>query len=135
MLFINEAHELCNERFDGKGAIKTLIAPLTDKKNPVMVVFAVYKDEVQNFLQLDVGLNRRTKIIELEDYTPDELMQIARIAAEKDNLMLPPETEQILKAVLEKVYETRTIGTGNAGYIIDKLIPAINVRRRARCKK
>lgn len=100
-----------------------------------MVVFAVYKDEVQNFLQLDVGLNRRTKIIELEDYTPDELMQIARIAAEKDNLMLPPETEQILKAVLEKVYETRTIGTGNAGYIIDKLIPAINVRRRARCKK
>ena len=134
MLFINEAHELCNECFDGKGAIRTLIAPMTDKEKPVMVVFAVYKDKEQDFLQLDKGLKRRTKIIELEDYKPDELMQIARLTAEKQNLVLTEETQQILEAVLEKVYDTRTFMTGNAGYVIDELFPAINDRRRSRCK-
>ena len=134
MLFINEAHELCNERFDGKGAVKTLIAPMTDKEKPVMVVFAVYKENEQDFLQLDGGLKRRTKIIELEDYKPDELMQIAKLTAEKQNLVLTDETQQILEVVLEKVYDTRTFMTGNAGYVIDELFPAINARRRSRCK-
>ena len=134
MLFINEAHQLCDEHSNSEGALRALIAPMTDKEKPIMVVFAAYKGEEQALLQLDKGLKRRTKIIELEDYKPDELMQIARLAAEKEDLEFTEETQQILEAVLEKVYDTRTADTGNAGYVIDELIPAIDVRRRSRCK-
>ncbi len=135
LLFINEAHELCNEHFDGKGALKTLIAPMTDKEKPFMVVFAVYPKDLEAFKRLDKGLQRRTEVIELPDYTAEELFQIAKLQIDKLNLVLSQETEILLKAVLESIYDAKTDETGNAGYVIDELLPKINLNRLHRCKQ
>lgn len=133
LLFINEAHELCNEHFDGEGALKTLIAPMTDKEKPIMVVFAVYPENLEAFKELDRGLNRRIDYIELKDYTGKELYEILKLNLRKAQLESTEEADEILKAVLDNVYDTRTAATGNAGYVIDVLLPSINTNRRRRC--
>ncbi len=135
LLFINEAHELCNEHFDGEGALKTLIAPMTDKEKPIMVVFAVYPENYEAFKELDRGLKRRIDKIELMDYTGRELYEILKLNLRKSRLESTEETDEILKAVLDNVYDMRTSATGNAGYVIDELLPAVNKNRRQRCYK
>jgi stage V sporulation protein K len=86
ILFIDEAYSLARggEKDFGKEAIDTLVKAMEDHKDDLIVILAGYKDEMEWFLQTNPGLRSRFPIrMEFNDYSVDELMQIAKMMAEK----------------------------------------------------
>lgn len=132
LLFIDEAHQLADSGFDGKGAFKACMAPLTDREHPYMMVFAVYKHELERFKSIDPGANRRFEIIELEDYTGEQLYEIFMRLVEKNEYYCSIEAEEVMKSVCEHLYKTRTVESGNAGQI-ENLFEEIQDNRLYRC--
>lgn len=131
-LFVDEAHELLNEHFDGRGAFKAFMAPTTDAEHPFLACFAVYPSKLKEFLKIDPGAERRFRIIHLEDYNAEELFTIMqRMIAEK-GYRTTKETEELLRRVMEQVYATRTDSTGNAGKVAN-ILEDMDMLRRQRC--
>ncbi|MCR4430612.1 MAG: stage V sporulation protein K [Tepidanaerobacteraceae bacterium] len=86
ILFIDEAYSLARggEKDFGKEAIDTLVKAMEDYKENLVVILAGYKDEMEWFLQANPGLRSRFPIrMEFNDYTIEELMQIAKKMVEK----------------------------------------------------
>jgi len=86
ILFIDEAYSLGRggEKDFGKEAIDTLVKAMEDYKDNLIVILAGYKDEMEWFLKINPGLRSRFPIqIEFNDYSVDELMQIAKMMVEK----------------------------------------------------
>lgn len=135
LLMIDEAHQLTENIL--KGTLSTLMAPMTDKAHPFMVVLCCYRTRLGDLLAEDDGLMRRfEEPIILEDYTGEELHQIFHKAMKNDDprFTITPEADQALRDALEHVYETRTPRTGNAGFVVDKLLHGVmNDRRVKRC--
>ena len=69
VLFVDEAYNLCSpsERDFGKEAVQTLMANVNSNvnpniKNPIMI-FAVYKEQVNDFMKMNPCLTRRVKTV------------------------------------------------------------------------
>lgn len=135
LLMIDEAHQFTEVNL--KGTLSTLMAPMTDKSHPFMVVLCCYRTRLGDLLGEDEGLMRRfEEPVILEDYTGEELHQIFHKAMKQDDprFTITPEADQALRDALEHVYETRTARTGNAGFVVDKLLHGqMNDRRIRRC--
>ena len=55
---------------------------IEDYRNDLVVILAGYEDEMNDFLKSNSGLKSRfPNIISFEDYSIDEMMQIANITA------------------------------------------------------
>ncbi len=131
-LFIDEAHELLNEHFDGRGAFRAFMAPTTDREHPFLPCFAVYPDKLEEFLNIDQGARSRFRIIRLEDYTGDELYSILQLTLDREGKHLDEETAKMLKKVFKNVYQTRNKFTGN-GRFVERLYEEMDRNRRERC--
>jgi stage V sporulation protein K len=86
ILFIDEAYSLARggEKDFGKEAIDTLVKTMEDHKNEFILILAGYKREMEYFLSSNPGLRSRFPIhLDFNDYTLDELMNIAEIMAKK----------------------------------------------------
>lgn len=86
ILFIDEAYSLARggEKDFGKEAIDTLVKTMEDHKNEFILILAGYKKEMEYFLSSNPGLRSRFPIhLDFNDYTMDELMDIAEIMAKK----------------------------------------------------
>lgn len=135
LLFVDEAHQLVTGSFDGAGALKAFLNPLTDRQHSFMAVFAVYPDSLEDFLKLDPGSRRRFEILRLEDYTGAQLFEILRRMMESNRppLRMRDDTAALLRRVCEYLYVSRTNETGNAGRM-ERLLEEMNERRRSRCQ-
>lgn len=132
MLFVDEAHQFCDPGFDGKGAFRACMAPLTDSKHPFLLVFASYPKELDALLKLDNGGESRFELIYLDDYTGEELFQIFKKMVERQKCSMTEETEKQLKRVCEYLYLVRTERTGNARQM-ENLLRDMDNNRRSRC--
>lgn len=80
MLFIDEAYALnkkdANVDF-GIEAINTILKYMEDHRGEIMIIFAGYTKEMEEFLKTNPGLTSRVpnKFV-FEDYTPDEIVEI-----------------------------------------------------------
>jgi SpoVK/Ycf46/Vps4 family AAA+-type ATPase len=88
ILFIDEAYALSNRGDDGKDfgkeVIEVLLKEMSDGTGDLGIIFAGYPKEMQGFLNSNPGLaSRISKVFNFPDYTPDELLLIARFSAEK----------------------------------------------------
>ena len=135
LLFVDEAHQLVSNSFDGQGALKAFLNPLTDKAHPFMCVFAVYPSMYQAFCRLDPGSASRFQVLDLPSYTGPELHAILHKMMERHapKLTCTPEADQALRLVCAHIYDTRTEETGN-GRRMERLLEDMNVLRRRRCR-
>ncbi|MGH1142410.1 right-handed parallel beta-helix repeat-containing protein, partial [Bacillus pseudomycoides] len=82
VLFIDEAYELTNKESKndfGPEAIALLLEEMENRKGDFVVIVAGYEKEMMQFLTKNPGLRDRfTKYFKIEDYTPDELIAIAK---------------------------------------------------------
>ena len=136
LLFVDEAHQLISDYFDGQGALKAFMNPLTDRKHPFMAVFAVYPSKLEQFLALDPGCESRLEILHMKSYTGPELFSILHKMMERH---IPPlytseETDSLLIRVCEYIYISRTEQTGNARRM-ERLLDEMNALRRSRFSK
>lgn len=80
VLFIDEAYALnkkgANVDF-GIEAINTILKYMEDHRGEIMIIFAGYTKEMEQFLKTNPGLTSRVpnKFV-FEDYTPDEIVEI-----------------------------------------------------------
>ena len=84
ILFIDEAYALCRDKNDifGLEAIDALVKAIEDYRDDLVVILAGYKDEMESFLEMNPGLKSRfPNVIDFEDYTASEMVQIADITA------------------------------------------------------
>ncbi len=119
VLFIDEAYALTARSGPhgdfGDEAVQTLLKRMEDHRGQFFVFVAGYPDNMEQFLKANPGLNSRfDKVLKFEDYSPDDLSQIAHIMLAEQNLVPTPEAEAHLKTYLSFLYDYRDKYFGNA---------------------
>ena len=131
LLFVDEAHQL---RDQGKReGFQTLMAPLTDKEHPFMLVLASYPKFRDELLQLDPGGASRFRVIELPNYSGKELHQIFHKMLGTE-YSVSDEADRTLRRVCEYFANTHTERSGN-GRRVENLLKELHDLRRARCEQ
>ncbi len=134
VLFIDEAYALCTGEGDefGMEAVNTLLTLANDYKDRMMIILAGYEENMNRFLQLNQGLDRRfPNRFHFEDYTLEELCRIFDYKLKKNGRILENGTDEYIKKLIEK--RSKKPGFGNAGgidNIMKELIDAQATRLR-----
>ncbi len=104
VLFIDEAYHIYrigNERDYGQEVVELLLQVMENRRQDLVVIMAGYKKEMDRFFSDVPGLSSRiAHHIDFPDYTIDELMEIARLLAEKEQYRLGPDAEKALEDYL-----------------------------------
>ena len=133
ILFIDEAYSLARggEKDFGKEDIDTLVKAMEDYKDNLIVILAGYKDEMEWFLQTNPGLRSRFPIqIQFNDYSVDELMEIAKMMVEKRQYKFSPEALITFERLLQNSKSDRNYDKlGNARLVRNMIEKAL--RRQA----
>jgi probable Rubsico expression protein CbbX len=100
VLFIDEAYYLYkpdNERDYGSEAIEILLQVMENQRDDLVIIFAGYKDKMDDFYESNPGLSSRvTNHIAFPDYTPNELIKIGRMILEEQQYQITREMENVL---------------------------------------
>jgi probable Rubsico expression protein CbbX len=98
VLFIDEAYYLYkpeNERDYGQESIEILLQVMENNRDDLVVILAGYKDKMDRFFQSNPGMRSRiAHHLDFPDYSPDELMAIARLMLAEQNYRFSPEGEK-----------------------------------------
>jgi len=99
VLFIDEAYYLYkpdNERDYGSEAIEILLQVMENQRNELVVIFAGYKDRMDEFYKSNPGLSSRiTNHVHFPDFTQDELLKIGLKFADELQYELTDEAKQV----------------------------------------
>ncbi|HCB1684104.1 TPA: AAA family ATPase, partial [Citrobacter braakii] len=98
VLFIDEAYALAGEDDDfGKIVIETLMVAMENHRDDIVIIVAGYKDEMEHFLNINPGLKSRFNFfIEFDDYNNEELVNIVKLMAERNDYKIDNELEMAL---------------------------------------
>jgi len=100
VLFIDEAYYLYkpdNERDYGAEAIEILLQVMENQRDDLVVIFAGYKDKMDKFYESNPGLSSRvTNHVDFPDYTPEELLQIAKLMLEEQQYTFASDADIVL---------------------------------------
>jgi len=126
-LFIDEAYTLSRGSNDfGQEAIDTLLKRMEDYSDQLVVIVAGYPNEMRNFLDSNPGLQSRfTNFFMFEDYTPNEMINITKVLADKSGYKLDETAVEHLQGVFQEIYENRDSNFGNARTVRNVLYKAI----------
>ena len=141
ILFVDEAYTLApqsaageKDKF-GQEAIEKLMKRMEDDRDKFVVIAAGYQDEMNNFLSANDGLKSRfDRFLHIEDYTPEELLQIYKGQIKKKKYLLEETAEERLKKAVTKIYETRDRSFAN-GREMRKLFEETTGKLSARLNK
>merc|ERR1712070_171686 len=92
VLFVDEAYALVSEDGKdsfGKEALDTLIKMIEDRRSDLVVILAGYPEEMERLVATNPGVRSRfpTQVL-FEDYSEEELMQIAEGMLEDDGFLV-----------------------------------------------
>ncbi|MAT55341.1 MAG: AAA family ATPase [Saprospirales bacterium] len=124
VLLIDEAYSLARSKEDskdfGREVIEILIREMSDGPGDMAVIATGYPKEMANFLDSNPGLKSRFKhSFEFADYLPQELSQIADIAAEKMGVKLSEAAKKRIDDIIVNAYRDRDRTFGNARFVFD----------------
>lgn len=128
ILFIDEAYSLARggERDFGKEAIDSLVKAMEDYKDSFILILAGYPNEMDYFLNTNPGLNSRFPIhMYFEDYTVEELAQIADVILTNRQYKLSGDARETLKRILRSSISESGSLEGNARFIRNMMEKAI----------
>ncbi len=121
ILFIDEAYMLVRSKDDkkdfGKEVIEVLVREMSDGKGDIAIMMAGYPKETNYMISSNPGLKSRINyFFHFEDYTPDELIQIAEYACDKRSVTLTKEAKDMINKILIESYRNRDRTFGNARF-------------------
>ncbi len=133
ILFVDEAYSLVQSEGDtfGHEAVDMLVSEMENNRDNLVVIFAGYSNDIDRFFQNNQGLRSRVpKDLVFEDYTDNELFEIAMGMCVKKNMTCTDEAKEALK---KRLTEERAANPnfGNARgvrNIIDAVVRKQNVR-------
>jgi probable Rubsico expression protein CbbX len=104
VLFIDEAYYLYkpeNERDYGAESIEILLQVMENNRDDLVVILAGYKDKMDKFFHSNPGMRSRiAHHIDFPDYSPEELVAIAKLMLTEQNYRM---SDDATKALLEYV--------------------------------
>jgi SpoVK/Ycf46/Vps4 family AAA+-type ATPase len=123
ILFIDEAYALYRSGEDskdfGREVIEIILKEMSDGRGDIAIFVAGYPKEMEVFLDSNPGLKSRfSHYYNFNDYTPQELEEIASSEFNKNKLNLLPEAKALLSKKLVDAYRSRTNSFGNARMVI-----------------
>ena len=124
VLLIDDAYSLARSKEDskdfGREVIEILIREMSDGPGDLAVVATGYPKEMANFLDSNPGLKSRFKhTFEFADYLPQELSQIADLAAEQMGVVLSAKAKKRIDEIIVNAYRDRDRTFGNARFVFD----------------
>jgi len=138
ILFIDEAYALSQGAEDsfGKEAVNTLLKRMEDLRDEFIVIAVGYPDNMSGFLDTNPGLRSRFEhTFHFQDYSAEELLQIALLMLQKEQLYPDAATLESLRIYFHDLYTNRDPKTfGNAREVrsvIQKAIRAQHLRMAA----
>ena len=119
VLFIDEAYALSNfnglQGDYGNEAIQTILKRMEDNRGEFFVFAAGYPGNMERFLKANPGLSSRfDKTLHFEDYSDEQLLQIAKKMVADQKMRLSTKANNELKQLLFELYRTRDKYFGNA---------------------
>ena len=120
VLFIDEAYSLASGSGQGNSyneeAVATLIQLMENNRDDLVVIFAGYTKEMQDFLNLNSGIvSRIGYTVEFEDYTTEELIKIFNQMMEKSGFVVSKEAIKKLEDIINKNRNMKNFG--NARFV------------------
>lgn len=119
VLFIDEAYALTNNPGNshdfGNEVIQTILKRMEDKRGQFFVFAAGYPENMEAFLKANPGLSSRfDKVLRFEDYSPDELNEIAMNMITSHDMRISPKAFEHLISYFNFLYDYRDKYFGNA---------------------
>lgn len=137
VLFIDEAYTLCanddSQRDFGHRVIEALLTALAHEPNDMLVILAGYPAEMEQLMDINPGLRSRIPYtFYFEDYSVNELMEIATGLVKKLDYAFTPAALRTLRELLEHTMQGCNAIQGNARFITrlitNQIIPAMSNR-------
>ncbi|MBL7784212.1 MAG: AAA family ATPase [Saprospiraceae bacterium] len=131
VLFIDEAYALTNSGRGSQGdfgdeAIQTLLKRMEDHRGEFFVFVAGYPENMDQFLKTNPGLNSRfDKILRFEDYSPEELLEIALYMFQQEHYRVEEDAREYLGKYLRFLHQFRDKYFGNARAVRQVVMEAI----------
>jgi len=119
VLFIDEAYALSNfngmQGDFGNEAIQTILKRMEDLRGQFFVFVAGYPDNMETFLRANPGLNSRfDKTLKFEDYTPQQLLDIAIKMFDDEGYKISVKPLAALQNYMLSIFQKRDKFFGNA---------------------
>ena len=117
VLFIDEAYSLIKGGSVnyGKEVIDTILSFMEDHRDEIMLIFAGYTKEMDQFLKSNPGLKSRVpNTFDFEDYSPDEIVQIGNKYLESKSYVL--EDQAYYNSYVKNAYKA-SLDKSNARWI------------------
>lgn len=134
VLFIDEAYSLsrgASEKDFGREAIDTLVKAMEDHRDNLVVIFAGYPKEMEEFLQSNPGIRSRCpNRIEFPDYSPEEILQIIKVMVKQRGLVMEPESDAALLKQIERAKIKGKTDDGNGRLARNLLEAAIRAQSK-----
>jgi Holliday junction resolvasome RuvABC ATP-dependent DNA helicase subunit len=120
VLFIDEAYSLASKQGEGNSfneeCIATLIQAMENYRDNLVVIFAGYSKEMQDFLKMNSGIvSRIGYTLTFEDYTVDQLIVIFKSMIKKAGFEIEEEAIEKAKSIIEEYKNTENFG--NARFV------------------
>ena len=122
VLFIDEAYTLVSHESDtkdfGKEILNALLTVLSDPQPDMIVILAGYEDKMMNMMKTNPGLKDRFPLtFHFDDYSAEELMEMACATLEAGNYRLTDDAHKCLKSLIEKAAANRNEYFGNGRWV------------------
>ncbi len=118
ILFIDEAYTLKKHGMSsdfGQEAIDILLKRMEDMRGKFVVIAAGYPGPMKDFIESNPGLQSRfTHTFIFDDYLPDQLTEIFKLFAKKEEYVLTEDAESFLLNKFQEVFDNRDETFGNA---------------------
>lgn len=117
VLFIDEAYSLLEEGSGGFGdeAINMIVQEMENNRKDIIVIFAGYPDEMDEFFLRNPGLRSRVPFrVRFDDYTTDELADICELEAGKRGFLVDNNAKAFIKEICAS--STKNIENGNGRF-------------------
>ena len=115
VLFIDEAYSLVEDRGGSFGdeAINTIVQEMENRREDLVVIFAGYPNEMEEFLNKNPGLRSRIAFhVPFADYDAKEHCDIARMIGKSKGITLTDAAVAKLSAMFETVRKQPDFGNG-----------------------
>jgi probable Rubsico expression protein CbbX len=118
VLFIDEAYHIYrvdNERDYGQETVELLLQAMENDRENIVVIMAGYKKQMDRFFADVPGLSSRiAHHIDFPDYSPGELMEIARLMAKQQRYRLSEQAEKAFSDYLDLRLEQPRFANGRS---------------------
>ncbi len=125
VLFIDEAYQLWVEDSPndfGRIAVESLLGVLANDQLDMIVILAGYTKEMEKLIEMNSGLKSRFPYtFHFEDYTTDELIEIAELSVKREKFVLSENAKKRLGALIKREVGRKDSSFGN-GRFVNRLI-------------